>query len=143
MNGPQPPPRHQHPSWHSGYPSGWPHHGAWQPPPPQGPKRLDSSAWVAPLLGTIMAGSLGLLALFFIGLYWLKAHGCPQDGCMAKPMEQFHSLRNMLGVCALLSFAPLVVSWALPWKVKYRAARIVVSQLIWLPMLVPLYNAMG
>ncbi|KUJ53796.1 hypothetical protein ACZ90_66625 [Streptomyces albus subsp. albus] len=84
--------------------------------------------------------SMGLLALCLVGLYWLKAHMCPQDGCMAKPMEQFHSMQNILGVCTLLSCAPLIVSWALPRKMKYQSARIIASVLIPVPMLVSLYR---
>ncbi|MBD0740662.1 hypothetical protein BGM09_14850 [Streptomyces sp. CBMA29] len=90
--------------------------------PPFRPPDHDSHAYVAPLIATVLGGPViafcGLIALFSP----MATDSCTRNGCQA--------LTTMLLVAPavlLLAVVALVVSWALPWRLRHRATRAVAS----------------
>ncbi|MFF6959114.1 hypothetical protein [Streptomyces sp. NPDC008317] len=86
------------------------------------PPDHDSHAYVAPLIATVLGGPViafcGLIAMFSP----MATDSCTPNGCQA--------LTTMLLVAPavlLLAVVALVVSWALPWRLRHRTTRAVAS----------------
>lgn len=114
----------------SGSPTpGWP---APQPPrwyAPPAPRSLrpvhpdhDPRAYIAPLIGTLLAGPVLVLCSMAALISPMATDSCTAHGC--------HALYWALALAPCLiaaGYAALALAWALPWRRRMRAARIVLS----------------
>lgn len=82
----------------------------------------DRRAFVGPLIATVLAVPLIALDGLIMMFSPMATDSCTPDGCQA--------LTRMLLVAPCVLVAAVValgVSWALPWRRRYRAARLVVA----------------
>lgn len=86
---------------------------------PWDPER-DRRAFVVPLIATVLSAPLIALDAVCVMLSPMATDSCTMHGCQALD-------RVLLAApCVLLlSCAALGVSWALPWRLRYRAVRVV------------------
>jgi len=80
----------------------------------------DRRAFVAPLIATVVSAPLVLIDAVCVMFSPMATDSCTVHGCQALD-------RALLAApCVLLlSWAALGVSWALPWRLRYRAVRVV------------------
>ncbi|MFF5972132.1 hypothetical protein ACFY7C_11505 [Streptomyces sp. NPDC012769] len=82
-----------------------------------------TGAWIAPLVSTLVTVPLGLVALFFAGLSPMACDSCNE--AEADRFDASFAVAFPVFVTGLLvSLALLIISWALPWRVRHSARRV-------------------
>lgn len=85
---------------------------AWDP-------ERDRRAFVAPLIATVVSAPLMVLDAVCVLFSPMATDSCTAHGCR----ELDRAL--LAAPCVLLlAWAALGLSWALPWRLRYRAARV-------------------
>ncbi|MFJ8754840.1 hypothetical protein ACIREO_36860 [Streptomyces sp. NPDC102441] len=83
-------------------------------------------AWAGPLISTLVTLPAAALALFFGGLSPMACDSC--DGAQADRFtDSFNAAWAALCTGLVLSLVVLVASWALPWRRRQAAARVLLS----------------
>ncbi|MFB4423662.1 hypothetical protein C5F59_021580 [Streptomyces sp. QL37] len=83
-------------------------------------------AWAGPLISTLLTLPAAALALFFGGLSPMACDSC--DGTQADRFtDSFDTAWAVLCTGLVLSLIVLVASWALPWRQRQAAPRVLLS----------------
>ncbi|MEU1213959.1 hypothetical protein ABZ424_16350 [Streptomyces sp. NPDC005790] len=83
-------------------------------------------AWAGPLVSTLVTLPAAALALFFGGLSPMACDSC--DGAQADGFtDSWNAAWAVLCTGLVLSLIVLVTSWALPWRQRQAATRVLLS----------------
>ncbi|MGW2628675.1 hypothetical protein ACWC2K_04990 [Streptomyces chattanoogensis] len=94
-------------------------------PPPGMPATMDDrhpGAWIAPCIATVITV---IVAPFAFTVLMLSPMAC--DSCSQAGQDRFGVLFWSFAVGLLIPVALLVISWCLPWRREYLAARITLA----------------
>ncbi|MFI1568824.1 hypothetical protein ACH4ZX_38395 [Streptomyces sp. NPDC020490] len=109
-------------------------HNPAQPLPRPDADARDRRAWVAPLVATVLFVFLGPAALLIGGMSAMATDGCGHDDCSAL-ITQLDVVYGILTYGGPLAVLACIAAWALPWKRRWSAARVVAAVVTVLPPL--------